>query len=177
MSRVGKQPIAIPNGVEVTVSGEEIVAKGSKGSLSSPLFDGVTAVVEDGKIQLTCADISNKKMNSNFGLARALAANNVAGVSKGFEKVLELHGVGYRAQVQGQQLNLSLGFSHPVIYDVPAGIEAKIDKNQIIISGMDKQRVGQVAAEVRAYRPPEPYKGKGVRYADEYVVRKEAKKK
>jgi large subunit ribosomal protein L6 len=115
-------------------------------------------------------------MNGNFGLARALLANNVQGVSKGFEKVLELRGVGYRAQAQGQKLNLSLGFSHPVVYEVPQGVSAVVDKSNITISGFDKQQVGQVAAEIRAYRPPEPYKGKGVRYVGEHVAMKEGKK-
>jgi len=176
MSRVGKQPITIPNGVEVKISEDSIVVKGSKGELSSPLFDGLSATFDDAMIKISCEDVSNKKLNGNFGLARALAANNVAGVSKGFEKTLELRGVGYRAQVQGQKLNLSLGFSHPVVYDVPVGIEAKVEKSQIIISGIDKQKVGQVAAEIRAYRPPEPYKGKGVRYVGEYIAMKEGKK-
>jgi len=176
MSRVGKQPIAIPSGVEVTISEDSIVVKGSKGELSSPLFKGLSAVFDNGMLTISCEDVSNKKMNGNFGLARALAANNVSGVSKGFEKVLELRGVGYRAQSQGQKLNLSLGFSHPVVYEVPTGVEAKVDKSQIIISGIDKQQVGQVAAEIRAYRPPEPYKGKGVRYVGEYIAMKEGKK-
>ena len=176
MSRVGKQPIAIPAGVEVTIAADAVTVKGAKGSLSSPLFDGLSAVQEDNKIQITCADVSNKKMNGNFGLARALLANNVMGVSKGFEKVLELRGVGYRAQAQGQKLNLSLGFSHPVVYEVPVGVTATVEKSNITISGFDKQKVGQVAAEIRAYRPPEPYKGKGVRYVDEHVAMKEGKK-
>ncbi|MDQ6974291.1 MAG: 50S ribosomal protein L6 [Mariprofundaceae bacterium] len=176
MSRVGKQPIAIPNGVDVKINHDSIVVKGSKGELSSPLFEGVTASFDNGALQISCEDVSNKKMNGNFGLARALAANNVVGVTKGFEKVLELRGVGYRAQAQGQKLNLSLGFSHPVVYNVPTGVDAKVDKSLITISGIDKQQVGQVAAEIRAYRPPEPYKGKGVRYVGEYIAMKEGKK-
>ena len=176
MSRVGKQPVTVPNGVEVTIAADAITVKGSKGTLTSPLFDGLTAVHEDNQIQISCADVGNKKMNGNFGLARALLANNVQGVSKGFEKVLELRGVGYRAQAQGQKLNLSLGFSHPVVHEVPAGVTAAVDGSKITISGFDKQQVGQVAAEIRAYRPPEPYKGKGVRYADEYVAMKEGKR-
>ncbi len=176
MSRVGKQPIAIPNGVDVKINNDSIVVKGAKGELISPLFEGVSASFDNDMLQISCDNVSNKKMNGNFGLARALASNNVAGVTKGFEKVLELRGVGYRAQAQGQKLNLSLGFSHPVVYDVPAGIEAKVDKSKITISGIDKQKVGQVAAEIRAYRPPEPYKGKGVRYIGEYIAMKEGKK-
>lgn len=176
MSRVGKQPVAVPSGVEVSVATDAITVKGAKGALTSPLFEGLSAVHEGNEIQISCADTSNKKLNGNFGLARALLANNVAGVSKGFEKTLELRGVGYRAKVQGQKLDLSLGFSHPVVYEVPEGIEAKVNSSQIVISGMDKQKVGQVAAEIRAYRPPEPYKGKGVRYLGEHIAMKEGKK-
>ena len=176
MSRVGKQPISIPAGVEVTIGADSISVKGTKATLASPLFDGITAKVEDNAIQLECADMNNKKMKGNFGLARALAANNVIGVSEGFKKTLELRGVGYRAKVAGNTLELSLGFSHPVIYQLPEGIAAEVDKSNIIVSGTDKQKVGQVAAEVRAFRPPEPYKGKGVRYIDERVVMKEGKR-
>ncbi len=176
MSRIGKQPVTIPAGVEVTVNADSITVKGAKGTLESPLFEGVSAKVEANEIQFECADLGDKKMKSFFGLARSLAANNVVGVSKGFEKTLELRGVGYRAKVQGKTLDLSLGFSHPVVYTLPDGIEAKIDKSNIIISGFDKQKVGQVASEIRAFRPPEPYKGKGVRYADEYVAMKEGKR-
>ncbi len=120
--------------------------------------------------------MGNKKLKSFFGLCRALIANNVTGVSKGFEKTLELRGVGYRAQAQGKKLNLSLGFSHPVEYELPEGVDAKVEQTKITLSGIDKQRVGQVAAEIRAFRPPEPYKGKGVRYVGEYVAMKEGKK-
>jgi len=176
MSRIGKQPVTLAAGIEAKITADSITVKGSKGELTSPLFDGLSATQEDNAIQISCSDVSNKKMNGNFGLARALLANNVEGVSKGFEKVLELRGVGYRAQAQGQKLNLSLGFSHPVVYEVPKGIEAKVDKSNIIITGIDKQQVGQVASEIRAYRPPEPYKGKGVRYVGEYVAMKEGKK-
>jgi len=176
MSRIGKQPIEIPAGVEVSIAADGVTVKGAKGTLTSPLFDGLTATQEGNQIQIACADVSNKKMNGNFGLARALLANNVEGVSKGFQKVLELRGVGYRAQAQGQKLNLSLGFSHPVVYEVPVGVTAVVEKSNITISGFDKQKVGQVAAEIRAYRPPEPYKGKGVRYVGEHVAMKEGKK-
>jgi len=176
MSRVGKQPVTIPTGVEVTVNASSITVKGVKATLESPLFAGITATVEGSSIQLACADLGSKKMKGNFGLARALVANNVIGASKGFEKVLELRGVGYRAKVQGKNLDLSLGFSHPVVYALPEGIEAKVEKSNITISGSDKQKVGQVAAEVRAYRPPEPYKGKGVRYVGEHVAMKEGKR-
>ena len=176
MSRIGKEPIKIPAGVEVRVSEDSVTVKGAKGELTSPLFDGIT-VAQDGDIlQVSCADLDTKKTKSFFGLVRALLANNIQGVTQGFEKVLELRGVGYRAQAQGKTLNLSLGFSHPVEYALPEGIEARVDKSNIIVSGIDKQRVGQVAAEIRAYRPPEPYKGKGVRYLGEHVVMKEGKK-
>jgi len=176
MSRIGKQPITVPAGVDVKIAADSVTVKGPKGEMTSPLFDGITIAQEGNVLQLSCADLGNKKMKGNFGLVRALLANNVTGVSEGFKKVLELRGVGYRAAAQGQKLNLSLGFSHPVEYEVPQGVQAQVDKNNIIISGFDKQKVGQVAAEIRAFRPPEPYKGKGVRYVDEYVAMKEGKK-
>ncbi len=176
MSRIGLQPISIPAGVEVRISKNEVTVKGPKGELSSPLYDGITIVQEDNQLQLSCANMGNKKLKSFFGLCRALIANNVTGVSKGFEKTLELRGVGYRAQAQGKKLNLSLGFSHPVEYELPEGVDAKVEQTKITLSGIDKQRVGQVAAEIRAFRPPEPYKGKGVRYVGEYVAMKEGKK-
>lgn len=176
MSRIGKQPVIVPAGVEVKLTADSITVKGSKGEMTSPLFDGITASQEGTEIQLSCADLGDKKMKGNFGLVRALLANNVTGVSEGFKKVLELRGVGYRAASQGKSLNLSLGFSHPVVYELPQGVEAVVEKSTITISGHDKQRVGQVAAEIRAFRPPEPYKGKGVRYIDEQVAMKEGKK-
>ena len=176
MSRIGKQPVTVPAGVEVKLAADSITVKGPKGEMVSPLFDGITASQEGAEIQLACSDLGNKKMKGNFGLARALLANNITGVSEGFKKVLELRGVGYRAASQGKSLNLSLGFSHPVVYELPEGVEAVVDKSNITISGHDKQRVGQVAAEIRAFRPPEPYKGKGVRYIDEHVAMKEGKK-
>ncbi len=176
MSRIGKQPIALPSGVEAKIEASGVTVKGSKGEMTSPLFDGITITQEGSELQLACADLGSKKMKANFGLARALLANNVTGVSEGFKKVLELRGVGYRAQAQGKKLNLSLGFSHPVEYMIPEGVEAQVEKSNIIISGFDKQKVGQVAAEIRAFRPPEPYKGKGVRYVDEHVAMKEGKK-
>ncbi len=176
MSRIGKQPITLPAGVEASITADSVTVKGKQGELSSPLFPGITASQEDNTVTLACSDLGTKKTKSFFGLARALLANNVEGVSKGFEKKLELRGVGYRAQAQGNKLNLSLGFSHPVEYDLPEGVKAAVEKSIITVSGIDKQRVGQVAAEIRAYRPPEPYKGKGVRYVDEYVAMKEGKK-
>jgi len=176
MSRIGNKIIEVPSGVEVRIAADSVTVKGKNGEMSSPLFDGVTVAQEGSNLQVACADLGNKKMKSNFGMVRALIANNIKGVSTGFEKVLELRGVGYRAQAAGKKLNLSLGFSHPIEYDLPAGIEAKVEQNKITVTGADKQRVGQVAAEIRAFRPPEPYKGKGVRYVDEYVAMKEGKK-
>ena len=176
MSRIGKMPITIPAGVEVTIGADSVKVKGKKGEMSAPLFNGVTVKQDGDTLTVDCADLGSKEMKSNFGLVRALLANNVKGVSEGFERVLELRGVGYRAQAQGQKLNLSLGFSHPVVYDLPAGISAQVEQSRITISGFDKQKVGQVAAEIRSIRPPEPYKGKGVRYDGEYVMMKEGKK-
>lgn len=177
MSRIGNQPITVPSGVEIKIQADSVVAKGPKGELAAPLFAGITVSQDGDVLTVACENLADKRTKSFFGLVRALLANNITGVSKGFERTLELRGVGYRAQAQGSKLNLSLGFSHPVEYAVPEGIEVKVDQSRIIISGSDKQRVGQVAAEIRAYRPPEPYKGKGVRYAGEYVFRKEGKKK
>jgi len=176
MSRIGKQPITLPAGVEASIGSDSITVKGPKGTLTSPLFAGVSAVQEDNLLTVTCSNIEDKKTKSFFGLVRALVASNVQGVTTGFEKKLELKGVGYRAQAQGSDLNLSLGFSHPVIYALPDGITAVVEQSIITVSGIDKQRVGQVAAEIRAFRPPEPYKGKGVRYVGEHIVMKEGKK-
>lgn len=176
MSRIGKQPIIVPSGVEVKINSSSVTVKGPKGEMTSPLFAGIIVEQTGDSLQISCADLNDKVTKSKFGLARALLANVVTGVTKGFEKVLELRGVGYRAQVQGSNLNLSLGFSHPVVYAVPQGVEAKVEQSRITLSGMDKQKVGQAAAEIRAFRPPEPYKGKGVRYVDEHVNMKEGKK-
>jgi len=176
MSRIGKQPISVPSGVEVRISDHSVTIKGSKGELVSPLFAGITVAQDGDQLNVSCADLDSKQSKSFYGLTRALLANNVKGVTAGFEKVLELRGVGYRAQAQGKKLNLALGFSHPVEYALPEGIDAKVEQSKIIISGIDKQKVGQVAAEIRAYRPPEPYKGKGVRYEGEHVAMKEGKK-
>ncbi|KON46382.1 50S ribosomal protein L6 [Mariprofundus ferrooxydans] len=176
MSRIGKQPVTMPAGVSATIGSDSITIKGAKGELTSPLFAGITAAQEGNVLTISCSNLEDKKTKSFFGLVRALVASNVTGVSTGFEKKLELKGVGYRAQVQGKALNLSLGFSHPVVHELPEGITAVVDQSIITISGIDKQRVGQVAAEIRAYRPPEPYKGKGVRYVGEHIVMKEGKK-
>jgi large subunit ribosomal protein L6 len=177
MSRIAKAPIAIPSGVDVKLEGNNMTVKGSKGQMSFELKDGVSVEINDNIIQVKW-DENVKKANAQAGTVRATVTNMVTGVSKGFEKKLTLVGVGYRAQAAGNVLNLTLGFSHPVGYEMPDGISITTpSQTEIVIQGIDKQKVGQVAAEIRAYRPPEPYKGKGVRYSDENVVRKEAKKK
>jgi large subunit ribosomal protein L6 len=177
MSRIGKTPLAVPDGVTLTLKGQDVTVKGPKGELSLTLLDDVTAEMVDGSLKIGPAS-ETKRARSMWGLHRSLVANLIEGVSKGFEKELEINGVGYRAQVQGKVLQLQLGFSHDVNYEIPEGIEIKCPKQtEVIISGINKQRVGQVAAEIRSYRPPEPYKGKGVKYKDEYIFRKEGKKK
>jgi len=177
MSRIANYPVAIPKGVEVTLSGTSISIKGPLGTIARPL-DANVSVERDGE-QLVCKAVGNSRhAEAMSGTIRALLANMVNGVSKGFEKKLALVGVGYRAQAQGDKLNLTLGFSHPVVHAMPKGVKVVTPtQTEIVISGIDRQQVGQVAAEVRAYRSPEPYKGKGVRYADETVVLKETKKK
>lgn len=177
MSRVGKMPIAIPQGVDVSITADQISVKGSLGTLSRPVNKLVTVKNEGGKLMFAPVNDS-AEANAMSGTMRALVANMVQGVSKGFERKLTLVGVGYRAQAQGQKLNLQIGFSHPVVKDMPAGIKVETpSQTEIVIKGADRQVVGQIAAEVRAFRPPEPYKGKGIRYADEKVVIKETKKK
>jgi large subunit ribosomal protein L6 len=177
MSRVGKMPIAVPQGVDVKISAEAVTVKGGNGTLNLPISSLVT-VSQDGA-QLKVAPVNESaEANAMSGTFRALLANTVNGVSKGFEKKLTLVGVGFRAQAQGQKLNLQIGFSHPVVKDMPEGIKVETpSQTEILIKGADRQVVGQIAAEVRAFRPPEPYKGKGIRYADERVVLKETKKK
>ena len=176
MSRVEKQPVVLPKGVEYSLQGRTVTIKGAKGSLSLDLHADVAVSHENGELAVALNEgVSNKAIG---GTTRSLLANMVAGVSEGFERKLTLVGVGYRAQAQGKTLNLTLGFSHPVNYAVPEGITIETpSQTEIVVQGIDKQKVGQVAADIRAYRPPEPYKGKGVRYADERVVMKEAKKK
>lgn len=177
MSRIGKKPVAIPQGVEVTLSGQNVAAKGPKGELAVILSDNVTVAQGDDGVTVAPADKS-QTARSFWGLSRSLVENIVVGVSEGFSRKLELLGVGYRAQMQGSTLKLSLGFSHDIDYSVPEGIKIECpSQTEIIVSGIDKQKVGQVAAEIRSYRSPEPYKGKGVRYEGEYVFRKEGKKK
>lgn len=176
MSRIAKYPVKVPAGVEIKLDDERVSVKGANGSLSMALNPNVTVAQEDG--QLTFAPSASAKNWAMAGTTRALVQNLVTGVSEGFTKTLEIVGVGYRAQAKGQTLNLSLGFSHPVDYQLPEGVSAETPKNTVIVlKSADKQVLGQCAAEIRAFRPPEPYKGKGVRYADEQVRRKEAKKK
>ena len=177
MSRVANSPIALPSGVEVKLNGQEVAVKGGKGELAFNVHDSVEVKQEENELKLA-ARSGDRQARALAGTMRALLANMVNGVSEGFERRLELQGVGYRAQAQGKKLTLQLGFSHPVVYDLPEGVEAQTpSQTEIVLTGIDKQLLGQVSAELRAFRPPEPYKGKGVRYQGEYVRRKEAKKK
>jgi large subunit ribosomal protein L6 len=175
VSRIGKQPIPIPSGVEVKQDGDRLFVKGPKGSLEGPIPAGISLELGDSEVRFSRAD-DGMQARSLHGLARALAANMVTGVTTGFSKELEIQGIGYRAEMKGKQLNLLLGFSHPVLVDVPEGLSVSLDGNtKIVVSGIDKQQVGQFAADIRAFRPPEPYKGKGVRYRGEHVRRKVGK--
>jgi large subunit ribosomal protein L6 len=177
MSRVGKLPIPVPKGVDVAITVDQISVKGAQGALVLPVNRLVTVKQDDGKITFTPID-ETMQANAMSGTMRALVANMVNGVTKGFEKKLTLVGVGFRAQAQGSKLNLQIGFSHPVVKDMPTGIKVECPtQTEIVIKGVDRQMVGQIAAEVRAIRPPEPYKGKGIRYANEKVSLKETKKK
>ena len=177
MSRIANKPVEIPAGVEVSINGQTVSVKGKNGQLSMDVHEKVNVAQNDGALQFSGREGVAGSV-SMAGTMRSLTNNLVIGVTQGFEKKLTLVGVGYRAQAQGSVLNLTLGFSHPVNYAVPDGISIETpSQTEVIIKGMDKQKVGQVAAEIRAYRPPEPYKGKGVRYSDERVLRKEAKKK
>ncbi|MFN9479617.1 MAG: 50S ribosomal protein L6 [Betaproteobacteria bacterium] len=177
MSRIAKNPVAVAKGVDVAIGAEEISVKGPLGTLKQRLSPLVSVKLADGHVSFVANDAS-REANAMSGTLRALVAGMVHGVTKGYEKKLTLVGVGYRAQAQGDKLNLSLGLSHPVVHPLPAGIKCETPtQTEILIKGADKQRVGQVAAEVRGYKSPEPYKGKGVRYADEHVVIKETKKK
>ncbi|WP_242103023.1 50S ribosomal protein L6 [Lysobacter sp. M2-1] len=174
MSRVAKKPVVLPKGVEFNAQSGNLSVKGPKGTLSIPLPEGVDVKVEDGNLQFSANDESKIPL---AGTMRAILANMAQGVSAGFERKLELVGVGYRAAMQGKDLNLSLGFSHPVLFKTPDGITIVTPtQTEIVVSGTDKQRVGEVAAKIRGFRPPEPYKGKGVKYSDEVIIRKEAKK-
>lgn len=177
MSRIGKKPVAPVSGVTVTVDGQTVTAKGSKGELAVVLVDLVKPELTDNSVVVSPVDDS-RQARAAWGMSRTLVQNIVTGVSAGFERKLAITGVGYRAQMQGSDLKLSLGFSHEVIYKAPDGIQlAAPTQTEIVVTGIDKQQVGQVAANIREFRPPEPYKGKGVRYADEHIYRKEGKKK
>lgn len=177
MSRVAKSPVNLPAGVDVVIAGQDLTVKGKNGSLSLAVNGAVVVSKEENQLTFAPKDGAENGW-TQAGTARALVNNMVVGVSTGFERKLQLVGVGYRAQVQGKAVNLQLGFSHPVSYDLPEGVTAETpSQTEIVLKSADKQKLGQVAAEIRAYRPPEPYKGKGVRYADENVRRKEAKKK
>ena len=177
MSRIANKPVEIPSGVEISISGQSMSVKGKNGNLSMEVNKKVQVKQEDNVLKFSGKEGVDGSV-AMAGTMRSLVNNMVVGVSQGFEKKLELIGVGYRAQAQGNKLNLTLGFSHPVVYDVPEGISVETPtQTEIVVKGADKQKVGQVSAEIRAYRPPEPYKGKGVRYSDERVIRKEAKKK
>lgn len=174
MSRIGKLPIDVPSGVTITVDDEFITVNGSKGSLKQFTMPGITVKEEDSKVLVTRAN-DEAANRARHGLMRTLVANMVQGVSQGFEKKLEINGVGYRVAMQGADLKFNLGFSHDVIYKVPAGIQVTVEQNIITVSGIDKQQVGQVAAEIRALKKPEPYKGKGIKYQDERIIRKSGK--
>jgi large subunit ribosomal protein L6 len=177
MSRIGKKPVPVPAGVTASVDGQKVTAKGPKGELSFVANDEVLVKMEDGAISVTPVDQS-KVARSKWGMSRTMVENIIDGVTKGYERKLEINGVGYRATMQGKNLQLALGYSHDVIYEAPEGIALACPKpTEIVITGIDKQKVGQVAAEIRKFRKPEPYKGKGVKYAEERIVRKEGKKK
>ena len=177
MSRIGKKSVPIPSGVTANVEGQTVKVKGPKGALQVVLPDDVTVKMEDGGVKVDPRN-ETKRARSMWGTSRTLVNNLVTGVTKGYEKKLEITGVGYRAALQGKNLQIALGYSHDVIFPVPEGITIATPKpTEILVSGIDKQKVGQVAAEIRAFRPPEPYKGKGVKYSDEYIFRKEGKKK
>jgi large subunit ribosomal protein L6 len=177
MSRIGKKPVPIPSGVTVNVAGQDVSVKGPKGELKAVLAEHVVVRLENGAVDVKPRD-ETKLARSCWGMSRTLVANMIKGVAQGYSRNLEINGVGYRAAVQGKQLQLQLGYSHDVSYPIPPGITITTPKpTEIVVAGVDKQQVGQVAAEIRAFRSPEPYKGKGVKYAGEYIFRKEGKKK
>jgi large subunit ribosomal protein L6 len=174
MSRVGKLPISLPSGVTITVDPDFVIVKGAKGELKQFTMPGVTVTVEDNQIVVT-RDNDEPKIRAKHGLMRALVNNMIIGVSQGFSKQLEINGVGYRVALQGTDLKMNLGFSHDVIYKLPQGVTATVEQNKITVTGISKQQVGQVAAEIRALKKPEPYKGKGIKYVDEVIIRKSGK--
>jgi large subunit ribosomal protein L6 len=177
MSRIGKKPVAVPSGITANVEGQTVKIKGPKGALQVVLHDDVSVKLDGGQIKVDPRSES-KRARSQWGTSRTLIANLIAGVTKGFEQRLEINGVGYRASVQGKNLQIALGYSHDIVYPIPEGITIATPRPvEIVITGSDRQKVGQVAAEIRDYRPPEPYKGKGIKYAGERIFRKEGKKK
>ncbi|ABK43381.1 LSU ribosomal protein L6P [Magnetococcus marinus MC-1] len=177
MSRIGKKPVVVPDGVDLKINGTVVTAKGKLGELTRQFHEAITFAQEGKEVNVAVSG-TDKKSSSLWGLSRTLLDNMVVGVSQGFSKQLEIQGVGYRAAVKGRTLELSLGFSHPVNYELPNGLEATVEKNTLItVKGYDKEVLGQACAEIRSWRPPEPYKGKGVRYVGEFVLRKEGKKK
>jgi large subunit ribosomal protein L6 len=177
MSRIGKKPVAVPGGVTAAVNGQEVKIKGPKGELKHVLADAMVAKLDKGMIAVTMREDS-KESRALWGMSRTLIANLIAGVTEGFSRKLEITGVGYRAAVQGSNLQLQLGYSHDIAYPIPQGIQIVCPKpTEIVVTGIDRQKVGQVAAEIRRFRPPEPYKGKGIKYAGEFILRKEGKKK
>ena len=177
MSRIGKKPVAVPSGITANVEGQTVKIKGPKGALQVVLHDDVAVKLDDGQIKVD-PRFETKRARSQWGTSRTLIANLIAGVTKGFEQRLEINGVGYRATVQGKNLQIALGYSHDIVYPIPEGITIATPRPvEIVITGSDRQKVGQVAAEIREYRPPEPYKGKGIKYSDERIFRKEGKKK
>jgi large subunit ribosomal protein L6 len=177
MSRIGNKPVTIPSGVTANVEGQTVKVKGPKGALQLALHDDVSVTLEGGKVQISPRH-ETKRARSLWGTSRTQLANLITGVTKGFERKLEINGVGYRAAVQGKNLQIALGYSHDVVYPIPEGIQIATPKpTEITITGIDRQKVGQVAAEIRGFRPPEPYKGKGIKYVGEYIFRKEGKKK
>ena len=177
MSRIGKRPVAVPSGITANVAGQTVKVKGPKGTLEVVLHDDVSVALDGDRIKIDPRN-ETKRARAQWGTSRTLVANLITGVTKGFEQRLEINGVGYRAAVQGKNLQLALGYSHDVVYPIPEGITIATPKPvEIVISGIDRQKVGQVAAEIREFRPPEPYKGKGVKYANERIFRKEGKKK
>jgi large subunit ribosomal protein L6 len=177
MSRIGKKSVPLPQGVTATIKDREVKVKGPKGELSLRVLDGIEVKLDQGAITVTPREMTDA-MRAQWGMQRTLVSNIVEGVSKGFTQTLEINGVGFRAAIQGKNLQLQLGYSHDVVYPIPAGIDIKCEKPTIIIvSGSDRQKVGQVSAEIRGFRKPEPYKGKGIKYAGEFIRRKEGKKK
>ncbi len=177
MSRIGKKPVAIQGGVTAAVNGQEVKVKGPKGELQHVLVDDIIAKLDNGEIEISMRE-DTQRARAMWGMSRTMVANLIAGVTEGFTKKLEMTGVGYRASVQGHNVQLQLGYSHDIIFPIPQGIQVVCPKpTEIVVTGIDKQKVGQVAAEIRRFRPPEPYKGKGIRYAGEFILRKEGKKK